>query len=257
MNMLFVFYAFFKNVIIIKEDSIEFNECEMVKKMAEVEILKTKDNLADGLVGIHRVITRGFQITDDTLQHMLQQTALETQYFNGFLDYLRSLITLIHAHHSTEDKIVFPMFGTKTLEAPYDLLTKGHVKMEALINEIKPLIDRLANDVQDTGTITKIHTLIQACYETWASHIEIEECRFSEHAIGTHLSLQEQKQIAQEIGQHMAQTAKPDYLILPFIVYNLAESDRPRMRPFLPPNITALLTTWNNQWASMKPFLLD
>lgn len=225
--------------------------------MDEMEIMNMKASLADGLIGIHKVITRGFTITRNTLQNIEKQTPSDPHPFNGFLDYLRSFVTLIHSHHSAEDKIVFPIFRNKAMEAPYGLLAKGHVKMETMINQIKPLIETLAENKQDTVTIKKVQILIQEFNDLWDPHIQIEECRFSENTMGTHISIQEQQQIAMEIGQHMAKTANPNYLVIPFVFYNLTESDRKLMQPFLPPNIISLLTTWKDHWAPMQPFLLD
>jgi hemerythrin-like domain-containing protein len=225
--------------------------------MAEIETMNMKVSIADGLIGIHRSITRGFTIAEETLQRMVQNTLSDKQSLNGFLEYLRSLVTLVHAHHSTEDRIVFPTFRTKTMEAPYALLGKEHVQMEKLLNEIKPLIEKLAEDKRDVVSIKKLQQLIQALHDLWSPHIEIEQCRFSGSTISTHMSTEEQKQIAQRVGQHMAENAKPDYLVIPFLFYNLSSQDRKMMQPFLPPNITSLLTTWKDNWATMKPFFID
>jgi hemerythrin-like domain-containing protein len=225
--------------------------------MTEAETMNMKVSIADGLIGIHRSITRGFTIAEETLQHMVQNTLSDKQSLNGFLEYLRSLVTLVHAHHSTEDRIVFPAFRTKTMEAPYALLGKEHVQMEKLLNEIKLLIEKLAEDKQDMGTIQKLQQLIQALHDLWSPHIEIEQCRFSGSAIGNHMSTEEQQQMAQRVGQHMAENAKPEYLVIPFLFYNLSSQDRKMMQPFLPPNITSLLTTWKDNWAPMKPFFIE
>jgi hemerythrin-like domain-containing protein len=225
--------------------------------MADIETMNMKVSIADGLIGIHRSITRGFTIAEETLQRMVQNTLSDKQSLNGFLEYLRSLVTLVHAHHSTEDRIVFPTFRTKTMEAPYALLGKEHVQMEKLLNEIKPLVEKLAEDKRDMVSIKKLQQLIQALYDLWSPHIEIEQCRFSGSTISTHMSTEEEQQIALRVGQHMAENAKPDYLVIPFLFYNLSSQDRKMMQPFLPPNITSLLTTWKDNWAAMKPFFID
>ena len=225
--------------------------------MAEIETMNMEVNIADGLVGIHRSITRGFTIIEETLQSMMHKTLSDEESFKGFLYYLSSLITLIHAHHSTEDAIVFPIFRKKTIDAPYSLLVKEHVKMEAMLNEIKSLIERLTENKEDMVTMKKLQETIQALNDLWSPHIEIEECNFSGTTIGTHIIVEEQQQIAIQIGQHMAQNAKPDYLLIPFIFYNLSSEDRKMMQPFLPANITSLLSTWKNSWMPMKPYLID
>lgn len=225
--------------------------------MAEIETMNMEVNIADGLVGIHRSITRGFTIIEETLQSMMHKTLSDEESFKGFLYYLSSLITLIHAHHSTEDAIVFPIFRKKTIDAPYSLLVKEHVKMEVMLNEIKSLIERLTENKKDMETMKKLQQLIQTLNDLWSPHIEKEECNFSGTTIGTHISAEEQQQIAIQIGQHMAQNAKPDYLLIPFIFYNLSNEDRKMMQPFLPANITSLLSIWKNSWTPMKPYLID
>jgi len=54
--------------------------------------------------------------------------------------------------------------------------------------------------------------------------------------------------------KHMA----PDYLVMPFILYNLPKQDREALAGMLPPIITQKLvaTDWKPKWESMKRYLL-
>jgi len=54
--------------------------------------------------------------------------------------------------------------------------------------------------------------------------------------------------------KHMA----PDYLVMPFILYNLSKQDREALAGMLPPIITQKLVPidWKPKWESMKRYLL-
>jgi hypothetical protein len=60
-------------------------------------------------------------------------------------------------------------------------------------------------------------------------------------------------------GQHTQQNTGPDYLVLPFILYNMPPEARELFAKGLPPILTERLVPvdWKDQWAPMKPFLLE
>jgi hypothetical protein len=61
------------------------------------------------------------------------------------------------------------------------------------------------------------------------------------------------------MGQHRPEGAPPDPVALPFILHNLSAEDRAIMAQFMPPIVSQELVpkAWKENWAPMKPFLLD
>jgi hemerythrin-like domain-containing protein len=227
--------------------------------MDDMKTMEMKPNIAHDLIRIHRVITRGLMITREKAQRMTQQGSPNMEPLGGFLDYLRSLTTVMHTHHVTEDEIGFPIFQKKSLDAPYDLLRKDHVEIGKLLNEITPLITTLTSHIQDKDTMEKIHDHLQTLSNLWTPHIQTEERYFNETIMDAYLSIKEQQQMSIRFAQHMIQHAKPDYLIIPFFLYNLPQNERILVYRMLPPDVTQTLVpvTWKDRWAPMKPFLLE
>ncbi len=50
----------------------------------------------------------------------------------------------------------------------------------------------------------------------------------------------------------------PDYLVVPFLLYNLSPEDRATMSAEMPPVVTQQLVpvVWKEKWQPMSPFLL-
>jgi hemerythrin-like domain-containing protein len=227
--------------------------------MDEMKTMEMKPNVAQDLRRIHKVITRGLAVAGEKAQNMMGQDLSATHSLDGYLDYIRSLTSVLHAHHSTENDIGFPLFQQKSLDAPYDRLKDEHMKIEQILHDITPTIATLAAHTQDKDAIKKIHTLIRTLNDLWGPHIQIEESRFTEATLDEHLSAEEQRQLSMRTAQHMLKHATPEYLVVPFVLYNLSGQDRATMQKFLPPEITQTLIpiTWKDRWAPMKPFLLD
>ncbi len=51
----------------------------------------------------------------------------------------------------------------------------------------------------------------------------------------------------------------PEYLVIPFVLYNLTGQDRTMIEQVMPPLVTQQLVpgAWKEKWAPMKPFLFD
>lgn len=227
--------------------------------MNDLLTMDMKPSVAKDFKRVHSVITRGLQITIEKTGDVIQRKSLDSCTFNGFLDYLRSLTSFLHAHHLTEDELAFPMFQKKSLEAPYDLLMKDHVKMIKILNGLNPVIQKLAANNQGSSSAKKIHKLLRKLQDIWGPHIQKEESHFTENDIGTRFSADEQKQMSMQFAEHAMKNSGPDYLVVPFILYNLSGEDRKIISQLMPPALTQELIpiTWKDKWAPMKPFLLD
>ena len=73
------------------------------------------------------------------------------------------------------------------------------------------------------------------------------------------ISVDEHIRLAQLFAKLSQEHAQPDYLVVPFILYNLAPEDRAIMAGSMPPVVTQELVpkAWKEKWAPMQPFLLE
>jgi hemerythrin-like domain-containing protein len=227
--------------------------------MVELETTDMKSNGASDLRRTHRVITRALEVSIKTTQQMMDDNENDERTMDGFLDYLRSLTSFIHAHHVTEDQVAFPMYRERSLDAPYDTLMKNHVKMQKILDELNLTIQNLASHRQDIAMTRKLHSLLRNLHAIWGPHIQIEESHFDETAINAHFTLDEQRQMGKQLTEHAMKNSGPDYLVVPFVVYNLSGKDRAIVQGSLPPVVANQLLpiTWEGKWAPMKPFLLE
>jgi hemerythrin-like domain-containing protein len=211
-------------------------------------------NVAADLVRIHRVITRGLEVS---IRH--SRAPLDAATAAGFVSYVQTLAWVLHGHHVGEDDVAFPYFRQKLIDAPYDLLVTEHERMQAILDEVKPMIDRLAVEPGDGGSLAFLHQALSRLAGIWQPHIRREESHLTAQAIGAVAGAEEQMSLAKGLAQHAQSSSGPDYLAVPFVLYNLSAEDRAGMVRVMPPEVTQHLVpvVWKDQWAPLKPFLLD
>ena len=177
----------------------------------------------------------------------------------GFVTYVQTLAWVLHGHHVGEDQAAFPFFRQKQIDAPYLLLVAEHGQMQAILDEVAPALDRLAAEPGDRKSLAFVHQALSQLAGIWQPHIAREEAHLTEQAIAAAISVEEQISLAQEFAQHGQQNSGPAYLAVPFVLYNLSAEDRAAMIRVMPPEVTQHLVpvVWKDQWAPMKPFLLD
>lgn len=228
------------------------------ERMNETEVLDITPNASGDLKRIHTVITRGLQVSIQTTQEIMYHTTPDPQYLDGFLDFLHSLTSILHAHHLTEDDVAFPLFKKKSLPAPYTTLSNDHTTMQRILQNLDSAIEKIRSQGQNDITIQYTHDLLQNLQELWRPHIQSEESCFTEHDINACFTAEEQHQMSMQFTLHATKNSGPDYLVVPFMVYNLIGDDRRIMLHLLPAIVTQELLpgAWKHQWAPMKPFLL-
>ncbi|HBE42225.1 MAG TPA: hypothetical protein DDW27_13630 [Bacteroidales bacterium] len=84
--------------------------------------------VVEGLLRIHKIISRGLSISIRKCDKYLVKQNIPSGEITGFSMYLSSLKWVTHAHHLSEDDIVFPCFKD-LIEAPYNLLKDDHNAM--------------------------------------------------------------------------------------------------------------------------------
>jgi len=90
------------------------------------------------------------------------------------------------------------------------------------------------------------------------AHTQIEEDHFASDRLFAVMGLEEQGDLSRKAAEHSMKHASPDYLVAPFLLYNLTLDDRTLFAQAIPPIVTQQLVpiTWKEKWLSMKPFLL-
>jgi hemerythrin-like domain-containing protein len=214
-------------------------------------------NLAADLVRIHKVITRGINVSLVKGREYLQSGFPIPEDALGYSCYAQSLASILGAHHTSEDLIAFPEFRQVIPSAPYAKLASDHLQIERLLATIPPAIAVLSEDAEKG--LLKLTDNLRKISEIWEPHIQLEEHYFSEGSINSVMDLKDQARISEATGKHSQEHSGPPYWVIPFILYNLEQEDRAFMAATLPTMVMEELVpkVWAEQWAPMKPLLLD
>lgn len=215
-------------------------------------------SLASDLVRIHKVITRGLSVGTTKGAEFMQAGFPDTRTRQGFADYALGLEVVLDAHHLAEDEVLFPSLREKLPQAPYDYLSKNHKEIEALLIPVKQAVVDVAGRDVEAGLARLVEGLTEIT-AVWAPHIRMEESIFSHEALTKVMTLEELASLSRAVGKHSQEHSTPDYLALPFVLFNLNVEDRATMAAALPKEVLEVLLPkeWKDRWAPMKPFLLD
>jgi hypothetical protein len=213
---------------------------------------------AQGLVRIHRVITRALYIDLFNGREYLQSGFPPPQVLLGYSSYTNCLVSVLASHHQGEDMYTFSAFRKVLLFAPYEQLAADHHAIEMLLALIPPAITELSGGEAQNGLKVIVDTL-RKISEIWINHKKLEEYHFSEEALSGVIDLEEQQRISDTVSKYSQDHTGPPYWVVPFILYNLEPEDRKIMAANYPPMIIDDLVpnVWKDQWAPMKPFLLE
>lgn len=219
----------------------------------------TQPNLGSDLARIHRVITRGLEVTIKYTQARAKENSLDTAAWKGLIIYIRTLAAVLHAHHITEDEEAFPYFQKKLLVAPYEALAAEHEQMAAILVEVDTIVDGLTGETRDASATDSLHRAVKRIAEIWGPHIRREEEHLTPEKVREHLSEEEQISLAKRFAKHTQEHSGPAHYATPFILYNLSPEDRAVLSQAMPPVVTQELVPveWKEMWAPMKPFLLE
>ena len=215
-------------------------------------------SLARALVTIHKVITRGLDVTQTRSQSFAEEGLSDATLRSGFVSYARTLVPLTHAHHLAEDDVLFPTFRGKIPDAPWNLLIVQHREIAPLLDQLKVATDEAEASPQAAGPLSRINRIAAALAEMWQLHIAEEERIFSPDRMDATVAPDEQGRILQLVREHAREHGGPPELEVPFILHNLSPEDRAALSAEMPPIISQELVpvVWKDQWAPMKPFLL-
>lgn len=215
-------------------------------------------HLAQDLFRIHKVITRGLLVGHRKGEEYLENGFALPNELPGYSSYIHSLAAVLGTHHTGEDLIAFPIFKKVIPMAPYTQLSLDHHRIETLLTNLPDALKALPGDTTDKSLMIIVDT-IKKISDVWFPHIQVEELNFSEEAVNTVLSPDEQQAISQASSKHSQEHSEPAFWIMPFVLFNLEPEERTKMATLLPPVIMNELIpiVWKDQWAPMKPFLLE
>jgi len=207
--------------------------------------------VGDAQLLIHQSISRGLHMSGLYGRIFIESGLPGEKIGRGFVDYIRSLASVLHAHHLAEDELEFPLFRDLLPEAPYSQLAEEHRRIEPIVDEIRSRIER-------APSLERIDTLLTRMAGIWGPHIALEEAHFSPEKIDAVMSADEQLRLLAQIGEANQEHSGPDYLVMPFTLFNLPQKDRAYMSGLMPPVVTRHLipVAWKEKWQPMSPFLL-
>jgi hemerythrin-like domain-containing protein len=214
-------------------------------------------DLAQTLIRIHRVITRGVQVARKQTHAVAGGSRLAPALAAGFADYLQALASVVHGHHTGEDEVAFPALRTRFDDVPWDLLSEEHRIVAPILADLESHAARIRQQ-PSVNDWARPAAALDRLDDLWQPHHEREEAYFSVQAVARLVAADEQATLVTKMGAHAEQHSGPPYLVVPFVLYNLDGRDRELMGVLFPPVVTKELVpvVWQDKWSPMKPFLL-
>ena len=211
------------------------------------------------LVLIHRAISRGLSTGIHYAQSFAREGYPDQATGAGFALYLRTLVGILHQHHSAEDEIAFPFLRELLPDLPFGALIAEHEQMEEILEELASTLDELHGNAGEGPALEAASSLLSRLVALWPAHIAVEEDGISVKALEASVGAEALGGWLARMGQHRPEGAPPDPVGIPFILYNLPEEERRIMSAQMPPAVSQELVPgpWQEHWAPMKPFLLE
>lgn len=215
--------------------------------------MDTTPNVGNDLVRIHKVITRALDVS-------IQNTTgadLDEGQREGFVLYVRSLVILLHAHHNSEDELAFPFLKTRIPDGPFDQLVQQHAEMITYLDLIEHWLES-GPDAWHADALSKLNTTLSDLNALWHTHITLEEDTVGPESSQQYLTPEENEQLGKQLTEYGQAHSQPSEVLMPFVVYNLSDTDREDFFKVLPPMVTQELIpgAWKAAWEPMTPFLL-
>jgi hypothetical protein len=215
-------------------------------------------NIGRDMLLTHSIISRALLVSIEHVDKFIEDKYPEKLRFNGFLNYLECFSTVLSVHHHLETEEAFPYLKNIITDAPYDLLNEQHTVMQKSLDELNYILSDLKENYIDIESLKHLKTVLNTINGGWYPHIKIESQHFAPAKLGNLINSDEMIILHQKFSKYSRMHSKPDYLIIPFIVYNLSPKVRDMWVQELPEIVVNQLIphTWKAEWESMKPFLL-
>lgn len=217
-------------------------------------------DIGENFIFQHKIYTRGLKVSLENVNQFLEEGALEPSKSDGYLKYLQSLSSLLEGHHLVENHKVFPYFKDKLPEVPYVRLMHEHTEIKEALDRINSAITDIKSGKDEITSLKQIKSSLDTIDGLWHTHIQIEESQLYSKIVTLNLSAEETNMTMQEFTQFFQEhTSGPPYLNMPFVLYNLSPEDRAIFARAFPETVLKQMVPidWKDQWAPMKPFLLE
>jgi len=217
----------------------------------------SKPNLAQDLLRIHMIITRGLDVSIENTERFAAEGFASRQLRGGYRDYVTALLSFISAHHLSEDEVAFPYFEERLPEVPFDRLQEEHERIEEMLERAGEQLEGFDDELEPA--LRGLGAELREIRELWHPHISIEEEHFNVERLAEMLPVEEHLRVSAEMGKLSIEHAEPTYLVVPFALYNLPAGERGTLIRNMPPKVIDELVpvVWKEKWAPMKPFLLE
>ncbi len=220
---------------------------------------ENRPNIGEDYIRFHKVMTRGLAVSLQNVDEFLNRGALETQTREGFLKYVQSYSSVLNGHHLVEDEKLFPYFMDKLPEVPYERLISQHTIFKGGLGEINTGLGNLESGNKELESLKLLKSGLGKIDQIWHPHIQIEDTQLYGQVGSLKIDPQEMIRIQKEFVEFFQEHTGPEYLVGPFILYNLSPEDRAIAAQGLPEIVTKQLVPieWKDKWAPMQPFLLE
>jgi len=212
---------------------------------------KPMPNIGLDLQRIHRVITRGLAVALENCQVFVASGFPDDATREGFWKYCQGLEANLHAHHLTEDDLFFPLVCDRMPGTDFQTLLDEHQELLVYLGELKA--------AREAGSAADAQRALARMDVVWQAHMAKEEAAFSPEIMARVMTVAEHIEMAQQAAAHSQAHAQPAPLSVPFLLYNLEGADRDFYLGAMPAEVTQQLVpiAWKDEWATMKPFLLE
>mgnify|MGYP001019718725 FL=1 len=220
---------------------------------------ENRPNIGEDYIRFHRAMTRGLAVSIQNINEFLKIGAVEVLYRDGFLKYVQCFSSVSHGHHLVEDEKIFPYFRDKLPEVPYERLISEHNILKGGLQEINTGLDNLRAGNDDLNSLKLLKSGFDKIDQIWYPHIEIENTQLYGRVGSLKIDPEEMIRLQKELVEFFQEHTGPEYLMGPFVLYNLSPEDRAIAAQGLPDMVMKQLIPieWKDKWAPMQPFLLE
>lgn len=219
---------------------------------------ENRPNIGEDYIRFHKVMTRGLAVSLKNVNEFLDIGSFETSNREGFINYVQSFSSILNGHHLVENEKIFPYFMDKLPEVPYERLISEHNIFKNGLQEINTGLGDLSSVNDELKSLKLLKSGLDKIDQIWHPHIKIEDIQLYQQVGSLKIDLEEMVKIQKEFVEFFQEHTGPEYLVIPFVLYNLTPKDRAKTVQGLPEIVTKQLVPieWKDKWAQMQPFLL-
>ncbi len=208
---------------------------------------------------VHAVITHGLRSTRQASESLAREGFSGERAREGFVKFVRSLVSVLDVHHLTEDELMFPYFQDLMPEAPFDTLSAEHKVMETHLESLSRPVETDPATQMTRDALEAVNAAATEIDRIWHPHIALEQRFLTAKKIDVLIDREENARLSAQIAHYGQLRLSPDYLIVPFMIFNLTLKLRAKFAGLLPPVVREELVpgVWREQGEPMSPYFVD